>query len=119
MKQRINEVQCAIPECPNMAKLSDTGRPGYYCSLACKQKAYRLRHKSVTKLSEQSVTKLPDIEFYCGINAQWWAHHLVAPGPLACVAPMYGARKDTKQVNTITVPPEVQAVLVDSAASCL
>jgi hypothetical protein len=60
--------------------------------------------------------KLPDISFYCGINARSWAHHPVAPGPLACIAPMYGARKDTKQINAVTVPSEVEAVLLDSAA---
>lgn len=116
VKQRLSSVKCAILECPHMAKLSDTGRPGCYCSHACKQKAYRLRNKSVTKLNEESVTKLPDIEFYCGINARSWAHHPVAAGPLACIAPVYGARKDTKMVNTVTVPPEVKAVLEDSSA---
>lgn len=109
-------MQCQAPDCPYPAKLSATGRPGKYCSVACKQKDYRIRQKTVTKLTGGTVTKLPDIQFYCGINARSWAHHPVAAGPLACVAPMYGGRKDTKQVNTITVSSEVKAVLVDSAA---
>lgn len=109
-------MQCQASGCTYPVKLSATGRPGKYCSDPCKQKAYRLRQKSVTKLNRESVTKLPDIQFYCGINARSWAHHPVATGELACIAPMYGARKDTKQVNTVTVPGEVQAVLVDSAA---
>src|SRR5436305_1522895 len=113
---REKNMKCQARDCQHPAKLSDTGRPGRYCSDSCKQKVYRLRQKSVTKLNEKSVTKLPDIRFYCGINARSWAHHPVAPGALACIAPMYGARKDTKQLNTVTVPASVSEVLVDSAA---
>lgn len=91
------------------------GRPTKYFSGACRVRAHRRNKPDVTKI-DVPVTKIPDIQFYCGINARSWAHHSVAAGPLACIAPMYGARKDTKQVNTVTVPDEVQAVLVDSAA---
>jgi hypothetical protein len=57
----------------------------------------------------------PDITFYCGLNETNWSHHPVAPGPLACIAPVYGRSKRTKTINTVSVPPDTQ-VLLDSGA---
>lgn len=79
--------KCAIDSCEKEAKLSATGRPGKYCSDACQQKAYRNRQKNVTKLHKPIVTKLPDIEFYCGLNEKKWNYHPVEPGTHACIAP--------------------------------
>lgn len=55
------------------------------------------------------------IDLYCGINETKWNHHPVAPGPLACVAPVYGKSKETKRVNSVFVPLDTE-VLNDSAA---
>ncbi len=55
------------------------------------------------------------IALYCGINERRWNHHLVACGPLACVAPMYGKTLRTKMVNRVCVPPGV-VVIQDSGA---
>ncbi|HVB20398.1 MAG TPA: hypothetical protein VNG51_00445 [Ktedonobacteraceae bacterium] len=55
------------------------------------------------------------ITLYCGINEQHWNHHPVAPGPFACVAPVYGKTISTKVINRVTVPDGVQ-VMQDSGA---
>ena len=55
------------------------------------------------------------ILLYCGVNEQQWNHHPVAPGPLACVAPVYGKTLRTKQVNRVKVPAGT-AVIQDSGA---
>lgn len=55
------------------------------------------------------------IHFYCGINEQQWNHHPVSPGPLACVAPVYGKSTRTKRNNRVKVPAGVQ-VIQDSGA---
>lgn len=56
------------------------------------------------------------IRFYCGLgNERTWNYHPVAPGPYACVAPVYGRRVQTKQVNRVVVPAGTQ-VLQDSGA---
>ena len=55
------------------------------------------------------------IEFYCGLNEQQWNHHPVAPGKLACVAPVYGKTVQRKTCNRVKVPPET-LVLQDSSA---
>lgn len=55
------------------------------------------------------------ITLYCGLNEQQWNHHPVAPGPFACVAPVYGKTLHTKVINRVTVPPGVQ-VIQDSGA---
>src|SRR5437899_13070544 len=57
----------------------------------------------------------PMILLYCGVNEQQWNHHPVAPGPLACVAPVYGKTLRTKKVNRVTVPAGTQ-VIQDSGA---
>src|SRR5579871_4523090 len=55
------------------------------------------------------------ILFYCGLNEQQWNHHPVAPGPLACVSPVYGKSVQTKNCNGVKVPPDT-IVLQDSGA---
>lgn len=99
--------------CGKPARSSTTGRPATYCSAACKQAAYRQRRADVTK---RSVTKQEDILFYCGLNEHTWSHHPLRPGPRACIAPVYGRTIETKRVNCVTVPDEVEEVLLDSGA---
>src|SRR5438067_2507630 len=55
------------------------------------------------------------ILFYCGLNERQWNQHPVAPGPLACVAPVYGKTIRTKVCNRVRVPPLTQ-VIQDSGA---
>lgn len=55
------------------------------------------------------------IRFYCGIGEQQWNHHPVAPGPYACISPVYGNTADSKRVNRVYVPEGV-AVIQDSGA---
>jgi hypothetical protein len=114
-------MKCAIVDCPNPAKLSDTGRPGRYCSEACKQKAYRVRQKSVTKLNGKSVTKLPDILFYCGLNEKSWNHHAMETGSHVCIAPVTGRNepgtgKGKRETSVFVDPAKVTHVLLDSGA---
>lgn len=121
-----NAVKCIIPECPHPAKQSSTGRPGKYCSDACKQKDYRIRQKTVTKLIDRSVTKLPDIQFYCGLNEKYWNYHAVEPGEYVCIAPVTSinvedkktGEKRRKLVRTQVLIDEkkVKHILVDSGA---
>lgn len=44
------------------------------------------------------------IQFYCGIGEQQWNHHPVAPGPLACISPVYGNTTEQKYMNRVAVP---------------
>lgn len=53
--------------------------------------------------------------FYCGVNETQWNHHPVAPGALACVAPVYGASERTHKENSVRLPTDCK-VLVDSGA---
>lgn len=55
------------------------------------------------------------IRLYCGINERQWNHHPVAPGPYACVAPVYGTSARTKTVNSVYVPSGAE-VIQDSGA---
>lgn len=55
------------------------------------------------------------IRLYIGINETKWNHHPVAPGPYACIAPVYGATEHTKKKNAIVVPKDT-VVISDSAA---
>jgi len=55
------------------------------------------------------------IDFYCGLGEQQWNHHPVAPGRLACVAPVYGRTLATKAVNRVVVPADTW-VIQDSGA---
>lgn len=55
------------------------------------------------------------IRFYCGIGERQWNHHPVAPGPFACISPVYGNTVDSKRVNRVFVPDGVE-VIQDSGA---
>ncbi len=55
------------------------------------------------------------ISLYCGINEQRWNHHPVAPGPLACIAPVYGKTLQTKTCNRVCVPADT-SIIQDSGA---
>lgn len=55
------------------------------------------------------------VTFYCGINEKRWNHHPVAPGPFACVSPVYGAKESTRRNNSVSVPSGVH-VIQDSGA---
>lgn len=57
------------------------------------------------------------IDLYIGINETAWNHHPVAPGPLACISPVYGSRTDTKRENRVTVPGDTD-IIEDSGAFC-
>jgi hypothetical protein len=93
------------------------GHPAKYCSDRCasreRKRAQRERDKNVTDIP---VTEKDDIRFYCGINEQDWNHHPVAPGPYACIAPVYGKTATTKKTSRVTVPADVQGVIIDSSA---
>lgn len=53
--------------------------------------------------------------FYCGINEKRWNHHPTAPGPYACISPVYGSKESTRRVNSVSVPSCTQ-VIQDSGA---
>lgn len=55
------------------------------------------------------------IDLFVGINETIWNKHPVAPGPLACIAPVYGSTERTKRKNSVRVPPDC-AVFQDSSA---
>lgn len=55
------------------------------------------------------------IHFACGINETAWNRHPVAPGPLACVAPVYGSSERTRTENRVSVPAGT-SVIQDSGA---
>ncbi len=57
------------------------------------------------------------ILFYCGVNERQWNHHPVAPGPFACVSPVYGKTAQTKVPNRVAVPSDAQ-IIQDSGAFC-
>jgi len=56
-------------------------------------------------------------ELYVGINETKWNHHPVAPGPFACISPVYGASTRTKKENRVSVPTSA-AIIEDSGAFC-
>ncbi len=58
---------------------------------------------------------MTQIDFYCGIGETSWNHHPVAPGPLACIAPVKGKTERTRVTNRVFVPPGTQ-VIQDSGA---
>lgn len=58
-----------------------------------------------------------DLDLYCGINETKWNHHPVAPGPLACIAPVYGKTKRTKKENAVRIPPDTEIINDSSAFS--
>jgi len=53
--------------------------------------------------------------FYCGINETRWNRHPTAPGPLACISPVYGASVQTRRENRIRVPGDT-CIIQDSGA---
>lgn len=55
------------------------------------------------------------IELYCGVNETKWNHHPVAPGNLACIAPVYGKTAKTQRTNCIKIPSDT-IVIQDSGA---
>lgn len=55
------------------------------------------------------------IGFYCGVNEKDWNHQPVMPGPLACIAPVYGRTEKTRTINRIRVPENTR-VIQDSGA---
>src|SRR5579875_3307481 len=55
------------------------------------------------------------IRFYCGVSEQQWNRHPVAPGPFACISPVYGKTTDRKQMSYVRVPTGTK-VLQDSGA---
>lgn len=55
------------------------------------------------------------IDLYCGVNEQDWNGQPVRPGPLACIAPVYGKSERTKRENRITVPSSSR-IIQDSGA---
>jgi hypothetical protein len=107
-------MKCARDECPNLVEKASTGRPGRYCSDACKQKAYRVR-QSVTKLNALGVTKQPDILFYCGLNERYWNHHTVESGEYVCIAPFTSAEKEDKITGKKKRVLRKTHVLIDGA----
>ncbi len=55
------------------------------------------------------------IRFYCGIGEKQWNWWPVAPGPDACISPVYGNSTASKEINSVRVPEGVQ-VIQDSGA---
>lgn len=119
-------VECARIGCSHPVEQPLTGRPGQYCSNACKQRAYRDKTKNVTKLYNADVTKLPDIEFYCGLNERYWNHHPVEPGTHVCIAPYTSSevidkktgisKRVLNKTHVFIDNSSVQHVMIDSCA---
>jgi hypothetical protein len=107
--------------CGKEIEQSSTGRTRLHCSDRCKQRAYR-----VTKLPENGVTKLPDIQFYCGLNERYWNHHEVEPGTRVCIAPFTSSESDDKKTgekkrslrktHVIIDDTKVKSIMIDSCA---
>lgn len=55
------------------------------------------------------------IRFYCGVSEQQWNRHPVAPGPYACISPVYGNTTERKQMSYVRVPLTTH-ILQDSGA---
>lgn len=112
---------CAWSGCANLVPKAVTGRPGHYCSAACKQQAYRARRR-VTKAAAAPVTKQPDILFYCGLNERYWNHHTVEPGAYVCIAPFTsrqdktGTKRLLSKTNVLIDETRVNHIMVDSCA---
>ncbi len=56
-----------------------------------------------------------DIRFYCGVSEHSWNFYPPAPGPLACVSPVYGNTTQRKRASTPCLPAGTH-VLQDSGA---
>ncbi|HLI87035.1 MAG TPA: hypothetical protein VKV37_00015, partial [Ktedonobacteraceae bacterium] len=56
-----------------------------------------------------------DIRFYCGVSEGSWNSYPPAPGPFACVSPVYGNTTQRKRASTPRIPAAT-AVLQDSGA---
>lgn len=46
------------------------------------------------------------IDLFCGVNETAWNKHPVAPGPLVCVAPIYGRSDRTRRENRVVIPAD-------------
>jgi hypothetical protein len=57
------------------------------------------------------------IDLYVGINETRWNYHPTAPGPFACVSPVYGSSIATKRENRVMVP-NATTIMQDSGAFC-
>jgi len=56
-----------------------------------------------------------DVRFFCGVGETAWNGYPTAPGPLACVSPVYGKTTVSHRVNTVALPAFTQ-VIQDSGA---
>jgi hypothetical protein len=56
-----------------------------------------------------------DIRFYCGVSEHSWNYYPPAPGPFACVSPVYGNTIDRKRMSTPMLPSQTH-VIQDSGA---
>lgn len=95
--------KCAIDDCPNPARLSATGRPGKYCSDPCKQKAHRLRQRSVTKLDHESVTKLSSMLCSDTTNIGQENYQTLALSPHVYTAPTCDRTISQELYNSISI----------------
>lgn len=57
---------------------------------------------------------MTDIRLYTGLCETTYNHHPVAPGPLACVSPVYGKAKTYP--TRITIPADLTEIIQDSGA---
>jgi len=67
------------------------------------------------KTHQREMSTREDIRLYCGINEHSWDHQPTAPGPYACIAPVYGKSRKTQETNGVTLPAHT-SVLQDSGA---
>lgn len=56
-----------------------------------------------------------DIRFYCGVSERSWNYYPPAPGPFACVSPVYGNTIECKRMSTPALPLQTE-VMQDSGA---
>lgn len=101
---------CTRTGCNNPIVQPATGRIRLFCSDKCRKYANR---SNVTKLPNAHVTKLPDIEFYCGLNEKYWNYHQVEPGTHACIAPVTTITKEDKATGKETRVLRKSQVLID------
>jgi hypothetical protein len=55
------------------------------------------------------------VRLYCGINEHSWNGIPPAPGPYACIAPVYGSSERTRRKNGVSVPADCE-IIQDSGA---
>ena len=51
------------------------------------------------RIKQKTVTKLPDIQFYCGLNEKYWNYHAVEPGTHVCIAPVTSINVEDKKTG--------------------